>query len=156
MKAKVWRRNSKAYYPYCQGIRWIRIGIPGNSANIRRGILQYSPEYFRNSDFCFLVTRVRECLKWALCKSSSTIKSYLKSFQSVNFHRISKTSHIEMWHQLISKHKIHNLFECKTVIVSFSTNNSFAFSSWYSKRERTLKSRKGNIKKKENILWGFQ
>ncbi len=36
---------------YCQGIRRIRIGIPGNSANIRRGTLWYSPEYFRNSDF---------------------------------------------------------------------------------------------------------
>jgi hypothetical protein len=44
-------------FPYCQGIWWIRIGIPGNSANVRRGILRYSPEYFRNSDFCPLVTR---------------------------------------------------------------------------------------------------
>jgi hypothetical protein len=44
--------------PYCQGIRRIRIGIPGNSANIRRGILWYSRYYFRNSDFCPLVTRV--------------------------------------------------------------------------------------------------
>ncbi len=38
---------------------WIRIGIPGNSSNIRRGILRYSSDYFRNSDYCHLVTRVK-------------------------------------------------------------------------------------------------
>jgi hypothetical protein len=50
--------------PYCQGIRRIRIGIPGNSANIRRGILRYLPEYFRNSDFWPLVTRAVKFASW--------------------------------------------------------------------------------------------
>ncbi len=34
-------QKSDSSNPYCQGIRWIRIRIPGNSANIRRGILRY-------------------------------------------------------------------------------------------------------------------
>ncbi len=43
--------------PYCHGIRRIRIGIPGNSENISKGILRYSSEYFRNTNFCLLVAR---------------------------------------------------------------------------------------------------
>jgi hypothetical protein len=45
-------------HPLLPGIRRIRIGIPGSSANIRRGILRYSPEYFRNDYFCPLVTSI--------------------------------------------------------------------------------------------------
>jgi hypothetical protein len=43
--------------PYCQGIRRIRIGIPGNSKYIWKGIPRYSPEYFRNSNSFPLVAR---------------------------------------------------------------------------------------------------
>jgi hypothetical protein len=56
LKIKIFDNFSDTH-PYCQGIRRIRIGIPGNSANVRRGILRYSPEYFRNSGFCLLVAR---------------------------------------------------------------------------------------------------
>jgi hypothetical protein len=68
--------------PYCQGIRRIRIGIPGNSTNIRRGILGYSPEYFRNSYFCPLFTR-----------ASMFLIKYLKAFNG-NFNEIINFSKI--------------------------------------------------------------
>jgi hypothetical protein len=36
-------------FPYCQRIRRIRIEIPGNSENISKRTLRYSPEYFRTA-----------------------------------------------------------------------------------------------------------
>ncbi len=53
---------SQIINPYCQGIRRIKIGIPGNSENISKGILRYSLEYFRNTNFCLLVARVKTLL----------------------------------------------------------------------------------------------
>ncbi len=43
--------------PFCQGIRRIRIGIPGNPENICGGIPRYFPECFRNSNFWSKVAR---------------------------------------------------------------------------------------------------
>ncbi len=73
--------RSTAYLkdPYCQGIRRIRIGIPGNSANVRREILRYSPEYFRNSDFCPLVARESK----SFSKKAFPIGSVFDFFMSV-------------------------------------------------------------------------
>ncbi len=108
-----------SWSPYCQGIRWIRIGIPGNSSNIRRGILRYSPGYFRNSDFCPLVTRGGDPAKWFWSLESASFNLPVLSFCDWKISKVLNLSIvlfiIAKWYQIINISKSRD--------INFNNNN---------------------------------